>query len=54
MRTSAPNKTVWLIAVVIGGLGLLAGLGILPIPYSFWLVTAAFLLLAIATAVRGL
>lgn len=54
MRLSAPNRTVWWIAVVLGGLGLLGALGILAIPYPYWLTFAGFAILVVATAAKGL
>ncbi len=55
---NAPKFITWLIAVILGVLGIISHLGIVAIPgvfgYSFWFVTAGFALLAIATAVRGL
>lgn len=56
MRLSAPNKTLWLIAVILGVLGIIAYFGVLPplAPYAFWLVVIGFVILAIATAAKGL
>ena len=57
MKLSAPKKTTWWIALVVGLLGILLKLGILAIAdasaYSFWLVMIAYLLLLLATAVKG-
>lgn len=53
MRLSAPNKVLWLIAVILGVLGILAYLGVLPIGYAFWLVTLGFVLLVIGTLFAG-
>ena len=52
----------WLIAVIIGVLGILLYLGILNdvpvlkelVKYSFWLVTAGFGLLTLGTFLKGL
>lgn len=56
MRLNAPKKITWLIAVIVGVVGILAQL--LPIailaPYAFWLVAGAFVLLALATYLKGL
>lgn len=56
MRLSAPNQTVWIIAVVLGVLGIVAYLGVLPplAPYAFWLVVIGFVLLVLATVMKGL
>lgn len=56
MKLNAPKQATWLISVILGVLGILGA--VVPIaelaPYSFWLVGIAFIILAIATAVRGL
>lgn len=56
MKLSAPTQPVWLIAVILGVLGILAT--VMPIPaligYSFWMVSAAFVMLALATMLKGL
>jgi len=56
MKLSAPNQTIWLIAVILGVLGILAQLGVIPplAAYAFWLVTIAFALLALATLLKGI
>lgn len=58
LKLSAPKTITWIIAVVLGVLGILATLGILAIAplagYSFWLVAAAFVILALATALKDL
>ena len=58
MRLTPPAAATWLVALVVGGLGVLlytrvlhiAGLGIAP----FWLVVVGFVLLLIAPLVKGL
>jgi type IV secretory pathway VirB3-like protein len=56
MALSAPTRPAWIIAVVLGVLGLLGKF--VAIPYvtvnAFWLLAVAFVVLAIATAVKGL
>lgn len=56
MKLNAPKKVTWMVAVVIGVVGVLARvLPIVPLAgYSFWLVTLAFGLLALASAAEGL
>jgi len=58
MRTNAPHLVTWIIAVVLGALGILIKLAIIPssiIPVSsFGLMTIAFLILAVATVVNGI
>lgn len=57
MKLSAPKTVVWVIALIIGLLGLLCHLGV-AIPfictYAFWLVVVAWLLLLLATLLKGL
>lgn len=56
MKLSAPTQAVWLIAVILGILGILAFLGVVPplAAYAFWLVTIAFVMLALATLLKGM
>lgn len=55
MRLSAPHKVLWLIAVIVGVLGIVANFGLIPplAAYAFWLVTAGFALLVIGTLFKG-
>lgn len=58
MKLNAPKKTTWWIALVVGVLGILFKLGLISIvgvsAYGFWLVAIAFILLLLATALKGL
>ena len=56
MKLSAPQKTTWLIALVVGVLGILGKLVTIPVVsgIAFWLVAAAFVLLVLATYLKGL
>ena len=55
MNMSAPKTITWWIAVVIGVLGILVNAGVLALPLSaFLLVAIAFILLALATVIKGL
>ena len=56
MKLSAPTQPIWIISVVLGIAGILGNLGVIGAlaGYSFWLVTVAFLLLALATMLKGL
>lgn len=59
MRLSAPKMITWLVALVVGAVGILVHVGSLPIlavPYGlgFWLVVVAFVLLLVATLMKGL
>ena len=56
MRLSAPKKATWLVAVVLGGLGIVSQyvpLGSLS-ANSYWLVAAGFVILTLATALDGM
>jgi hypothetical protein len=56
MKLSAPTQPVWLIAIILGIVGILGHY--MPIaavsPYSFVLVCIAFILLSLACMVKGL
>jgi hypothetical protein len=58
VRLTPPAQTTWLVAVVLGLLGILIRTGALHLPGlgidSFWLVVIAFLLLVIAPLAKGL
>ena len=56
MKLSAPQQLTWLIALIVGVVGILAHLGIIPVlsGLAFWLVAVAFVLLILATYLKGL
>jgi hypothetical protein len=57
MRLSAPIQITWIIALILGIVGILATLVTLPVitpALGFWLVVAGWALLLIATITRGL
>lgn len=58
MRLSPPRQINWSIAVLFGLIGILLHQGIIPVEtypeLDFWLMTIAFLVLAIATLFKGL
>ena len=56
MKLSAPKQTTWLIAVVLGLLGILATFVSIPVVtgYAFWFVVAGFALLALGAFLKGL
>jgi len=56
MRLSAPKQVTWWIALIVGVIGILANLVIIPVlsGYAFWLVVVAFVLLILATFLEGL
>jgi hypothetical protein len=55
MRLNAPKKTTWWIALVVGAIGIVAHLVTIPVlsGFAFWLVAAAFVLLILATYLKG-
>ena len=57
MRLTPPSVASWVIALVVGGLGILIHIGAVHLRLGvdpFWLVGGGFLLLLIASLVRGL
>jgi hypothetical protein len=57
LKLTPPSVASWLIAIILGGLGILIHIGALHVRIGvepFWLVGAGFILLAIASLVRGL
>ena len=57
MAFKSPMKITWIIAVILGVLGTLPVLGVkLPVvgTYSTYLLIAAWVLLALATVIKGL
>ncbi|MCJ7717516.1 MAG: hypothetical protein MUO54_13485 [Anaerolineales bacterium] len=55
MRLSAPKKNTWWVAVVIGVVGVVAKFVAIPVlsGFAFWLVVIAFVILALATYLKG-
>jgi hypothetical protein len=57
MRLSPPKQITWIIALILGVVGLLAnqgGLSIVSPVIGFWLLVVAWALMLIATITRGL
>jgi hypothetical protein len=59
MRLSPPKQVIWFLAVLAGLAAILLHTGViafrlLPEALDFWLMTAAFVLLVLATLFRGL
>ena len=56
LKLSAPKEITWIIAVIAGVVGLLMNFGVLSLGgiSAFLLVAFAFVLLAVATLVKGL
>ena len=57
VKTNAPKQITWIVAVILGAVGILANLTSIPVvtpEIGFWLVAVGWALLAIATVARGL
>ena len=56
MKLSPPKQTSWWTALVVGGIGIIAHYVDLPLlsAYAFWLVVFGFVLLVLATFLKGL
>jgi hypothetical protein len=56
MRLSAPKQITWVIALILGILGVLGSLTDIQFvsEYNFWFLFAGWLLLILATLLRGL
>jgi len=57
MKLSAPKQITWIIALILGIVGILATLVTLPVitpALGFWLVVAGWALLLIASITHGL
>ena len=56
MKLSAPTQIVWIIALILGIAGILGFLGAIAAlsAFAFWLVAAGWVLLLIATIMRGM
>jgi len=56
MKLNAPQKLTWWIALIVGVVGIVAHLVTIPLlsGASFWLVVIGFVLLVLATALKGM
>jgi hypothetical protein len=59
MNLSAPKMITWVVALIVGVVGILIQVGslsIVAVPFGlgFWLVVVAFVLLLVATITKGL
>ena len=56
MSLSAPKQVTWLIALIVGVVGIVVSLVTIPVlsGFAFWLVVVAFVLLILATLLKGL
>ena len=55
MKLNAPTQLVWIISVIVGVLGILGTFITIPIVsvYAFWFVAVGFVVLALATFLKG-
>jgi hypothetical protein len=58
VRLTPPAQLTWIIALILGAIGILIRVGALRLPQlgldAFWLIAVAFLLLLIAPLSKGL
>jgi hypothetical protein len=57
MKLNSPKQITWIVALILGIVGILATVAGLPVitpALGFWLVVAGWVLLLIATITRGL
>ncbi|MCI0694425.1 hypothetical protein L0337_20750 [candidate division KSB1 bacterium] len=56
MKLNAPTQTLWLIAVILGVLGIVGRFVTIAYvsTYSFWLVAVGFVVLVVGTKMKGL
>jgi hypothetical protein len=57
MKLNAPKFITWLIALILGVVGLLAEVGVfafIPTPWGLIILVAGFVLLLLATVLKGL
>jgi hypothetical protein len=57
LRLSAPHRAVWLIALVVGAIGILIHLRTIHLRLGiedFWLVAGSLILLLVATLMKGM
>jgi nicotinamide riboside transporter PnuC len=56
VNLSAPQKTTWWVALIVGIIGIIAKLVTLPVlsAFAFWILAVAFVILVLATYLKGL
>jgi len=56
MKLSAPTQIVWIIALVLGIVGIIASFVTIPVlsGLAFWIVVVAWLILVVSTAMKGI
>jgi hypothetical protein len=56
MKLSAPQQATWWIALIVGVVGIIASLVSIPVlsGFALWLVVIGFVILVLATFLKGL
>ena len=56
MKPSAPKSIIWIIALIVGILGIIGHFVDIPVvtDYNYWLLLVGFVLLAIGTTFKGI
>jgi len=56
MKLNAPSQGLWILAVILGALGIVGRFAHIEFvsAYNFWLVAVGFVVLAVGTKMRGL
>ena len=56
MKLNAPKLVTFWVAVVIGLIGLIAGIAPIPVvsPFAFWVVVLGFVILVLGNLLKGL
>ncbi len=56
MNPSAPKSIIWIIALIVGIIGILGHFVEIPIAteYNYWFLLTGFLLLAVGTTFKGI
>jgi len=56
MKTNAPKYVLWLIAVILGVLGIVGSFVAIPVvsANAFWMVSAGLIIFALSTLLKGL
>jgi hypothetical protein len=56
MKLTAPTQLVWIITTILGGLAIVGYFVAIPFfsPNGFWILAVAFIVLTLATLLKGL
>ncbi len=56
MKLSAPTQLVWIIALVVGIVGIIAAIVTIAVlsDLAVWIIAAAWLILIVSTAIKGM